>query len=429
MTKSPPKAKLRVLDTFAGAGGFSLGFEMAGCEVVGAVEMDSWATDTFKHNHPDAVVMRADISKVSDDEFSSTFGGVRPDIVIGGPPCQGFSIANRNAGDPKDPRNSLFKDFVRVGRIFSPTFMVMENVPNLLAARTNDGKRVIDIISESLSELGYHVYSKVLQATDFGVPQIRSRLFVIASSIPLAQPFPEPTHALRASAAEGGDLFSSDLPSCPTLWDAISDLPELLAGEGGEESKYTLPPQTEYQRMLRQDSETLFNHKAMNHTPRMVERFSHMEWGQSGNDVPDHLKPRKRNSTEIATSAFDQNNRRMYPHRPCHTVPASFYANFVHPYQHRNFTAREGARIQSFPDNFRFLGKPTVVSHKLLAREGREEEKFLCQYNQIGNAVPPLLARAVAKNLLSHLKEYEEAVNARSRKQSRAERESLNEVS
>ena len=424
----PKTQKLRVLDTFAGAGGFSLGFEMAGCDVVGAVELDAWACDTFSHNHPAATVMRGDISKIQDDEIIATFGKSKPDIVIGGPPCQGFSIANRNAGDPKDPRNSLFKDFVRIGRILSPTFMVMENVPNLLAAKTDEGEPVIEIIAKSLRDLDYHVYWKVLQATDFGVPQIRTRLFVIASRIPLAEPFPAPTHRVVKDGVST-DLFSSDLLPCPTLWEAISDLPALEAGEGAEEANYTAPPQSEYQRMLRGSSNILFNHKAMNHTRRMVERFSHMECGHSVNDVPAHLKPKKRNSAEITTSAFDQNNRRMYPHRPCHTIPASFYANFVHPFQHRNFTAREGARIQSFPDSFRFLGKPTVVSHKLLAREGREAEKFLCQYNQVGNAVPPLLSQAVAKNLLAHFHAYQEVINERSRKQSRAERKSPDEVS
>lgn len=423
-----PKAqKLRVLDTFAGAGGFSLGFEMAGCEVVGAVELDAWACDTFSHNHPAAKVIQGDISKIQDDEIIATFGKSKPDIVIGGPPCQGFSIANRNAGDPKDPRNSLFKDFVRIGRIFSPTFMVMENVPNLLAAKTEEGEPVIEIIAKSLRDLDYQVYWKVLQATDFGVPQIRTRLFVIASKISLAEPFPTPTHRVVKDGAPI-DLFSSDLLPCPTLWEAISDLPELEAGEGAEEASYAAPPQSEYQKMLRGRSDILFNHKAMNHTRRMVERFSHMACGHSVNDVPAHLKPKKRNSAEITTAAFDQNNRRMYPHRPCHTVPASFYANFVHPFQHRNFTAREGARIQSFPDSFRFLGKPTVVSHKLLAREGRDAEKFLCQYNQVGNAVPPLLSQAVAKNLLAHLHAHQEVINERSRKQSRAKRESPDEV-
>jgi DNA (cytosine-5)-methyltransferase 1 len=125
-----------------------------------------------------------------------------------------------------------------------------------------------------------------------------------------------------------------------------------------------------------------------------------MKWGQSAADVPPHLMPYKRNGNgELAESAYDQNNRRMFPNQPCHTIPASFYANFVHPYRDRNFTAREGARIQSFPDWYVFLGKPTVISQKLLEKEGRLAEKHLCQYNQIGNAVPPLMSKAIALNL------------------------------
>lgn len=395
--------KPNILDTFSGAGGFSLGFEMAGCHIAGAIELDQWACDTFSYNHPTATVIKHDISTLTDSKIKEIFGSNPPDIIIGGPPCQGFSIANKRAGDPKDPRNSLFKDFVRLGRIFSPSYMVMENVPNLIKAKTDDGQLVIDIICNALRDLSYHVYWKILQATDFGVPQIRTRLFVIASKTPLEKPFPSPTHRI-AKKGSTADMYASELLECPTLWDAISDLPELTAGQGGEELTYLSPPSTKYQQEMRGTSETLFNHKAMNHTPRMVERFSHMDWGHSVSDVPAHLMPRKRNSIEFSEAAYDQNNRRMFPLKQCHTVPASFYANFVHPYQHRNFTAREGARIQSFPDHFRFLGKPTVVSHKLLAREGREAEKFLCQYSQIGNAVPPLLARAVAHNLMSQIK-------------------------
>jgi DNA (cytosine-5)-methyltransferase 1 len=405
-----------VLDTFAGAGGFSLGFEMAGCKIVGAIEWDRWACETFAFNHPGAEVVHGDISRIADGLLNERFGALRPDIIVGGPPC--------NAGDAKDPRNSLFKDFVRLGRILKPVAMVMENVPNLLAAKTADKIPVIDIICAELRSLGYHVYWKTLQATDFGVPQIRTRLFVIASMVPLENPFPEPTHRVQSGRSEA-DLFTQHLAPCPTLWDAISDLPCLSAGEGAEEQSYASAPSTPYQRQLRGTSTVLFNHKAMNHTKRMVERFESMQWGHSVNDVPEHLKPRKRNSDQIATDAYDQNNRRMHADRPCHTVPASFYANFVHPYSHRNFTAREGARIQSFPDSFRFLGKPTVVSHKLLAREGRDEEKFLCQYSQIGNAVPPLVAKVIADNLLAQI---EGVLNARSRKQPGAEGESAPEV-
>lgn len=402
--KSRTGGPFRVLDSFAGAGGFSLGFELAGNSIVGAIELDRWACDTFAHNHPNARVLKADIAQLSDADILAEFGEAKPNVIVGGPPCQGFSICNRNAGDPKDPRNSLFQEFVRLGRIFSPDLMIMENVPNLLAAKTADKQPVVSIIEQSLRDLGYFVYSKVLQATDYGIPQIRNRLFIVASRYELSKPFPDATHTVRESGAPVG-LFSAGLLDCPTLWDAISDLPALEAGDGAEEAPYTTSAQNDYQRSLRQGSTALLNHKAMNHGKRMVERFASMQWGQSGNDVAEHLKPRRRNSTDIATNAYDQNNRRMFPHRPCHTIAASFYANFVHPFQHRNFTAREGARIQSFPDWYRFLGKPTVVSHRLLAREERHDEKYLCQYNQIGNAVPPRLANAIAANLAIQLSE------------------------
>lgn len=408
-TKQPHQ--LKVLDTFAGAGGFSLGFQLAGYHVVGGIERDEWACDTFAFNHPGAVTIHRSITEVPGDELKELFLSNKPDIVVGGPPCQGYSIANKKSGDPKDPRNSLFKEFLRVGAALEPQVMVMENVPNLCAARTSSKESVLEIIKQSLVELGYHAYSTILHATSFGIPQMRQRLFVIGSRFPLDSPFPEPTHQVSINLEP--PLFYDNLLPCPTLWDAISDMPELEAGEGSEEARYSTEPRTEYQRMLREGSPAIFNHKAMCHTKRIVERFESMKCGDTINDVADHLKPRKRNSTEIATDAYDQNNRRMHPERQCHTIPASFYANFVHPFQHRNFTAREGARIQSFPDWFRFLGKPTVVSHKLLARENRDEELHLCQYNQIGNAVPPLLAKAVALNLKNQIERHH---NVRSRK-------------
>lgn len=396
--KSEP---FKVLDTFAGAGGFSLGFQLAGFDVIGGIERDKWACDTFAFNHSRATTLHRSITDVSDEELKDLFAANKPDIVVGGPPCQGFSIANKRSGDPKDPRNSLFREFIRVGAALQPEIMVMENVPNLCAAKTTSKESVLEIIKQSLNDGGYHAYSTVLHATSFGVPQMRQRLFVIGSRFPLTSPFPPPTHQV---GLEGGQLFLDEaLLPCPTLWDAISDLPPLEAGEGSEETLYSSLPQTDYQKTLRDGCSSLFNHKAMCHTKRIVERFKSMKCGDTINDVAQHLKPRKRNSSEIAMAAYDQNNRRMHPERQCHTIPASFYANFVHPFQHRNFTAREGARIQSFPDWFKFLGKPTVVSHKLLAREEREEELHLCQYNQIGNAVPPLLAKAVAINLRKEL--------------------------
>lgn len=393
---------LKVLDTFAGAGGFSLGFEQAGCNIVGAVEIDSWACDTFQANHASAKVINQNILNISDRDFSIIFRDLKPDIVIGGPPCQGYSGCIKNNCDPKDPRNSLFLEFLRVAKHFEPSLIVMENIPNLTKAKTDDKKFVIDIIKSSLEMLGYFVYFEVLEAIHFGIPQIRKRLFIVASKKELIKPFPSPTHYWLND--DKTSLLDLPLKKTPTLWEAISDLPELSAGEGCEVSEYTKNANNEYQAMLRNEKGKVYNHVAMKHTKRVIERFKAMKWGTPVSSLPTELRPRKRNTQEQAEVVYDQNNRRLFPHLPSHTIPASFYANFVHPYSDRNFTAREGARIQSFPDNFIFKGKPTVVSKKLLQREGRVEELHLCQYNQIGNAVPPILSKAIAQNIVRQIK-------------------------
>lgn len=400
MKQKNPNSKtvLKILDTFSGAGGFSLGFHLAGQKIIGAIEIDKWAAETFAENHREAKMMIGDIRHFDNEHIKELFGNDKPNLILGGPPCQGFSISNRKSGDPSDPRNSLFIEFLRAGKIFEPDYMILENVPNIVKAKTQHGDFVVNIINHELRNMGYHVYHKTLEATDYGVPQIRRRFFVLASSHPLEQPFPAPTHNVFHGEE---NLFGSDLDQCPCLWDSISDLPDIEACEGGEEMDYDKPAYNSYQNMMRQGSDRVFNHAAMKHSERMIRRFASMSWGDSASDVPEYLRPYRRNGKGIISKkVYDQNNRRMHPDKPCHTVPASFYANFVHPYRNRNFTAREGARIQSFPDWFVFKGKPTVVSHKLLQREGRINEKYLCQYNQIGNAVPPLMAKALAENLI-----------------------------
>lgn len=387
----------RVLDLFAGAGGFSLGFEMAGFDIAYAVERDEWASETLSLNHPNTKVITADITELNDNFVRENFCDAGIDVIIGGPPCQGFSIANKNSGDPKDPRNSLFKEFVRITNIVRPKAIVMENVPNLLKARNANKEKVIDIIISEFKSIGYYAKYTILNSAHFGVPQIRNRLFIIATLTETEeQLFPEQRFL---PYNEERNLLNSDFPLTPTLWEAISDLPDIEAREGAEVMEYTVPALNYYQKMLRGDGKKLYNHVAMKHSKRMVERFKNMPVGVKHDEIPKELRPRKRSNPTEEGSFFGQNNRRMSPDKQCHTITASFYSNFIHPYKHRNFTPREGARIQSFPDKYRFCGKPTVVSSSLLKKEGRNKENHLGQYNQIGNAVPPLLAKAIAENL------------------------------
>ncbi|WLS84951.1 DNA cytosine methyltransferase [Lactobacillus apis] len=389
--------KFNVVDLFAGAGGMSVGFQEAGFNILGAVEQDLWASETLKYNFPNCKVINCDIQTLTDTDINNYFSPKKVDVVIGGPPCQGFSIANRNAGDPKDPRNSLFRYFINAIKVLKPKVFVMENVPNLLNAKTEEGFLVIDIIKNEIDKLGYSAYIKLLNAQDYGVPQNRKRLIIIGSKKEINEPFPKPTFGLK------NDLFSYDLKPYRTVWEAISDLPDIEAREGGEVLNYTKLPENEYQEFVRLGSKFVYNHKAMNHSKRIVERFKNMPVRATIEDIPISLRPRKRGTSEISEKYYSQNNRRMKPDEPCNTITASFYANFIHPFKNRNFTAREGARIQSFPDRYRFMGKPTVVSNKLLKKEGRDLERHLSQYNQIGNAVPPLLAKAIADQLIKQM--------------------------
>ncbi|WP_084112211.1 DNA cytosine methyltransferase [Belnapia moabensis] len=388
--------RFTVLDLFAGAGGFSLGFQAAGAKLVGAVEIDDWAVETLEANHPHcSKVVKADLRAVSDNDLKEWFG--KPSVIIGGPPCQGFSHANNAArGSNKDPRNSLFREFIRVADVLQPDAILMENVPGLLKRTADDHQSVISIIEAEFKRIGFHAYVQVLKAQDYGIPQIRPRLFVLGLRAGTTKPFPMPTHFPDASPG----LFGTELLPLLSLWDAISDLPHVEPRGGAEDLEQAGEAQNDYQRMLRAGSTRVFNHTSMRHSQRLIERFSKLKWGESSADAPEeHAAFRRGAPGTLSEKQYDQNNRRLFPDRPCHTLPASFYANFVHPFLHRNFTPREGARIQSFPDWYRFSGKPTVVSTRLLSREGRSEELHLCQYNQIGNAVPPLLAYHLATHL------------------------------
>lgn len=390
-----------IIDLFAGAGGFGLGFRLAGYDLHLSLEFDHWAADTLRKNNPDAVIIEGDITEYQSEEDIRKACCVVPDVIIGGPPCQGFSIAA--PADRQDPRNTLFMDFARWVKCFKPRVFVMENVRGILWRRTADHEKVISIIKKTFTDLGYTVEVWNLNAAAYGVPQMRERVFIVGTRSgpilgepPITHRLPKRSSSLQCLKVPGYEA----LPRAIGVWEAISDLPKLRAGEGEEEQSYTQLPDSPYQIWARGDQQTLYNHVAMRHTDRMVERFKRIRWCQSVVDVSDKHGARKRNGDgKTPGTVFDSNNRRLHPFSPSYTIPAHFYSSFVHPFHHRNITAREAARLQSFPDWYRFMGKRTVVSRKLLEHSGRHSENHLSQYNQIGNAVPPLLAKAIAEHI------------------------------
>ena len=367
---------MNVIDLFAGCGGLSLGFEMAGFDIPLAVEKDEWASETYKFNHPNTKVLTEDITKVI-DLSSLGLDNIQIDGIIGGPPCQGFSLSGDR--DPNDPRNSLFMDFVRFVRYYKPKFFVMENVIGILSMRTKSNKLVKDLIIEEYQNAGYNLEIKQLNAAEFGVPQSRVRVFFLGIRKDLE---------FNADKIAPTPFLFGDKQI--TIEQAIMDLPQIKAGESSDDFPYTCKPQNDYQKWVRNGNKKIKNHTAMRHTSRLIERFEQIKFGQSVADVNEEFQQRQRgDANKISGKVYSQNNMRPFPNKPSPTIPASFQSNFIHPFLNRNYTAREGARLQSFPDTYYFCGKRTTMSW----------EKNLSQYQQIGNAVPPLLAKAIADNI------------------------------
>lgn len=370
------------IDLFAGAGGLSWGLHGAGLATPLAVEQDKWAAETYRANFPNSTVLQRDIESFTDDEISA-YVALRPALIAGGPPCQGFSHSNVLNRDPKDPRNSLFRQFLRWVRLIRPPFFLIENVAGLLSAKTESREPVMDVIERSASEIGYFCEWRLLQATEFGVPQRRERLFIIGARSPelLASfSWPRPTHDARQPV---------------TLWDAISDLAE------GDEP-YSSKPRTSYQQDMRAGyaHPRPTSHEPMRHTARVVARFESIGFGESEASVAGALVPQRRGGGGEGR-AYAQNSRRQRPDAPCSTIVASSHTNFIHPVFHRNFTVRELLRIQSFPDHFVMRGKRAVLSRKLSLRKGLHDDIYLDQRMQIGNAVPPRLAEKLGREILN----------------------------
>jgi len=409
MNKSRQETHYTVIDLFAGAGGFGLGFQLANknFHLVCSLEIDDWAIDTLRANNIQSqIIIHGDIRKYNTTEKILNICPTKPDIIIGGPPCQGFSHAGKK--DPSDPRNSLFKNYAQWVKTLKPKVFVMENVRGLLTGTNEKGEKVIDIIIKTFQKIGYTVNIWELNAANYGVPQIRERIFIVGSIDGSLITPPSITHYLPAQK-EVLNINQPYLKEAISVIQAIGDLPELKAGEGSEIGRYSYNPISDFQSMCRNKTSFLYNHVAMRHTKRIVARYQKIIEGQSLSEIPKELQVRKRNGNgELSATIFSSNYRHLKPDMIAYTIPASFYSNFIHPNQPRNITSREAARLQSFPDSYIFKGKRTQISSKLLTHLGKHDENYLSQYNQIGNAVPPLLAKAIALRIFNHLESQKE---------------------
>ncbi len=342
-------------DIFSGVGGLSQGFISAGFEIAFAIEFDKEIAEAYARNHPGTEMINEDICSVDVEDVKKRHPHI--DLIMGGPPCQGFSQKGKRMSI-NDPRNFLFQQFVRFVESFKPKYFVLENVPNIITTSNGYFK---DQIIESFSKLGYTVNCGVLSASEFGIPQDRHRAVFIGV------------------LGENG----IDLPKSPnkrvTIEEAIYDLPFIGSGEGEEISKYDKKATSEYQKLLRNGEKTLYNHVATKHSDLALERLSLIPKG-AGREV----LPAEHRTKSIYSGTWC----RLLEDGIAPTITTRFdtpsSGRFTHPILNRCLTVREAARVQSFPDSFRFYGNKTS------------------QMKQVGNAVPPLLAYAIAQQIVNN---------------------------
>ena len=351
------------VDLFSGAGGFSHGFRSAGFTIRLANDIDPNAAATYRLNHPEVPFVEADVADVTARQLLALSGLQRGtlDVLLGGPPCQDFSINNhRRSGDARRAR--LVAEYLRIVDVFRPRFVVMENVTGILSS---DGGRWVAAVYEDLEILGYHVEHRVLKAEEFGVPQQRRRVFFIGSR-------------------DGDVPWPQGKGPRVTVRDALGDLPALTPGGGMEEAAYDAPAETSYQRQMRRRSRLVLNHHAPSVGKANVARFPLIPPGGSWRDLPLSLLP----PGMLRAKRADHTKRygRLEWSGLASTVLTKcdpHWGAFIHPGQDRTLSVREAARLQSFPDRFRFVGSR------------------IAQARQVGNAVPPLLAEAIAQAILA----------------------------
>lgn len=341
--------KYRVLDLFCGAGGLSLGFKLAGFQIVGGVDFQQDAIYTHEKNFKNSISICGDIKEINDEKVKELFQN-KVDIIIGGPPCQGFSAGNRQQIE-NDPRNKLFFEFIRFVRILKPKAVVIENVRQIL---TKDKGFAKNKIFEILEELGYNVDVRVLTASEYGVPQNRNRAIFIG---------------VKKEIGKINYDMIKKVSKPVTVKEAIGELYEL---ENKNTNILTSEPLTKFQKYVRAKDNMIFNHDIKYPNQEVQDRMNFVPQGGNWQNVPESMWKTKRSNRH--SSAY----RRLDETKPSITIDTG-HMNYFHPLYNRVPTVRESARLQSFPDDFIFVGTPTS------------------QLRQVGNAVPPLMAKAVAE--------------------------------
>ena len=353
------------IDIFSGAGGLSLGAEMVGLKISHAIEINPYAAKTFLRNHKGAMVLQGDIQELAPKELHTDEKPVF--IIMGGPPCQGFSLSNTRTRNMDNPKNMLFLEFVRFVQEIKPAWFVLENVWGI--TNINKGKTQ-KMIEDCFRALDYEVKSEVLWASDYGVPQNRNRFFMVGNRLGIDFQFPEKQKKKV------------------TVEEAISDLPSLENGQMLEESEYTqtIEEASDYARLMRKGSDKARQNFVSRNNDLVIERYKYIGQGQNWRAIPDRLMQNYADKGRCHSGIY----KRLRADQPSVVISNYRKSMLIHPYEDRGISVREAARLQSFPDTFIFEGPLMHIQQ------------------QIGNAVPPLLGKAVFQQIIKQTKEHEQ---------------------
>lgn len=342
---------MNAIDLFCGCGGLSYGFQSAGFDVLLGIDNDPAALHTFEINHIGSKTICGDITKVNYPDIVDVIGDKEIDLIVGGPPCQGMSLSGPRKFD--DPRNSLYLSYIRLVDQIRPKAFVIENVPGLVSLF---GGQIKDNIISRFTEMGYKITYQIVSASDYGVPQDRRRVIFVGMK----------DHEFK---------FPEPYDYKVTCGMAISDLPPLVNELGSSSMTYPMEPTNQYQALMRKGSDTIHNHIAAAHTEKTKKIISMVPNGGNYKDLPPEYRDTR--NFHVAWTRFDES-------KPAPTIDTGHRHHFHYKYN-RVPTVRECARIQSFPDSFIFTGNKTE------------------QFRQVGNAVPPLLAQAIAEALIKQM--------------------------